>query len=174
MINIAGLDYRYGSQILFDEAGAKVKSGWTVGLIGPNGSGKTTLFRLITGEEHQEVGEISIPNGLRIGYFDQKVGEMGGCDVVEQCIRRSGRVSDLRRELAMLEEELSGAGESEDLDRVMAKYSDAQNEFQVIRCFHSENRPPYWVVAITRKPERFPNDRSWHHEKLRARHGDVE
>ena len=47
-----------------------------------------------------------------------------------------------------------------------------QNEFKVSRCFHAENRPPYWVVAITRKPERFPNDRSWRHEKLRARHGD--
>ena len=47
MFSLTDIDYRYGSQIIFDEASLKVNSGWTVGLIGPNGSGKTTLLALL-------------------------------------------------------------------------------------------------------------------------------
>ena len=58
-----------------------------VALAGNPNCGKTTLFRLLTGQEALETGGITYPNGARIGYFDQKVGEMFGCDVVEQAVR---------------------------------------------------------------------------------------
>ena len=106
MFSITGLDYAYGSQIIFADADLKVENGWKVGLIGPNGCGKTTLFRLLTGREHSDVGEINFPTGIRLGYFDQKVGEMGGCDVVEQAVRCAGRVAVLRDEMEVLEHDL--------------------------------------------------------------------
>ena len=140
MINITGLDYRYGSQIIFDEASVKVETGWTVGLIGPNGCGKTTLFRLITGEEQHEVGEIALPTGSRLGYFDQNVGEMSGCDVVEQAVRSAGRVADLRGELSALEDALADPEKADDLDRIMSKYSALQAEFQVLGGYDVEPR----------------------------------
>ena len=140
MINITGLDYRYGSQIIFDEASVKVETGWTVGLIGPNGCGKTTLFRLITGEEQHEVGEIALPTGSRLGYFDQNVGEMSGCDVVEQAVRSAGRVADLRGELSTLEDALADPEKADDLDRIMSKYSALQAEFQVLGGYDVEPR----------------------------------
>jgi len=140
MINITGLDYRYGSQIIFDEASVKVETGWTVGLIGPNGCGKTTLFRLITGEEQHEVGEIALPTGSRLGYFDQNVGEMSGCDVVEQAVRSAGRVADLRGELSTLEDALADPEKADDIDRIMSKYSALQAEFQVLGGYDVEPR----------------------------------
>jgi ATPase subunit of ABC transporter with duplicated ATPase domains len=158
MINIAGLDYRYGSQILFDDAGAKVESGWTVGLIGPNGSGKTTLFRLITGEEHHEVGEVAVPSQSRIGYFDQKVGEMSGCDVVEQAIRSAGRVSDLRQILVDLEHDLGDPDKADDLDRIMAQYCRAQAEFQVLGGYDIEPRAREILGGLGFSKERMHED----------------
>ena len=140
MLDIVDLDYRYGSQILFHEASARVESGWKVGLIGPNGSGKSTLFRLIMGREKSEVGRIAIPNGARLGYFDQKVGEMHGCDTVEQAIRCAGRVSELRFTLADLEEQMSDPDKFDELDRLMARYAELQNEFQTLGGYDIEPR----------------------------------
>ena len=140
MLDIVDLDYRYGSQILFHEASARFEQGWKVGLIGPNGSGKSTLFRLVMGIEKSEVGRIAIPNGARLGYFDQKVGEMSGCDVVEQAIRCAGRVADLRGELSALEDEMGDPDKADDLERLMARYADLQNEFQTLGGYDIEPR----------------------------------
>jgi len=47
-----------GHQLIFIEASAALQRGEKVGLVGPNGSGKTTLFRLITGEEQPDEGQV--------------------------------------------------------------------------------------------------------------------
>ena len=140
MFSITDLDYRYGSQVIFDEASLKVESGWKVGLIGPNGCGKTTLFRLLTGQETIENGSLTYPNGIRIGYFDQKVGEMFGCDVVEQAVRCAGRVAVLRDLLEELEHDLGDPDKLDQMDTIMAKYSGFQAEFQILGGYDIESR----------------------------------
>ena len=138
MLTISDLDYRYGSQILFAGASLKVESGWKVGLIGPNGSGKTTLFRLVCGQERHEEGELSLPNGVRVGYFDQQVGEMAGCSVVEQAIRCAGRVAELRGLVEELEHRLSDPAHAADLDRLLKEFGELQNEFQALGGYELE------------------------------------
>jgi len=59
-------------------------AGEIVGLIGPNGSGKTTLFRLITGEDAPDEGQVAVDRGVTIGYFSQDVGEMAGRSAVSE------------------------------------------------------------------------------------------
>jgi len=140
MLDIVDLDYRYGSQILFSEASLRVETGWKVGLIGPNGCGKSTLFRLISGRETAEVGTISLPNGSRLGYFDQKVGEMSDCNTVEQAVRCAGRVADLRGILAELEEQMADPERFDELDKLMARYAELQNEFQTLGGYDIEPR----------------------------------
>jgi ATPase subunit of ABC transporter with duplicated ATPase domains len=76
MISLANVSKQYGRQLVFVEASFQLNPGERVGLVGPNGAGKTTLFRLITGEEKADDGEISVPKKLSIGYFRQDVEEM--------------------------------------------------------------------------------------------------
>ena len=140
MITVEDLDYRYGSQILFRDASLKVGDNWKVGLIGPNGSGKTTLFRLITRQEVPENGVVAVPNGVRIGYFDQQVGEMSGCNAVEQSVREAGRVHDLCGLLESLEHQMGDANYSGDLDKLMARYSGLQTEYQTLGGYDIESR----------------------------------
>ncbi|MBT3339486.1 MAG: ABC-F family ATP-binding cassette domain-containing protein [Planctomycetes bacterium] len=140
MLSIQDIDYRYGSQIIYQEASLKVEDNWKVGLIGPNGSGKTTLFRLITGQDKPEAGEIGLPTKTHIGYFDQKVGEMHGCGVVEQAVRCSGRVAELRGLLEKLEHDMGDPDQFDDLDKLMARYSGLQNEFQTLGGYDLEPR----------------------------------
>jgi len=73
MLNIEGLTKSYGELLLFDEVAFKVNSGERVGLVGRNGHGKTTLFRMITGFEAPDEGNISAPKNYRIGYVTQHI-----------------------------------------------------------------------------------------------------
>jgi ATP-binding cassette ChvD family protein len=61
----------YGDRLLIDDLEFKLPPGGIVGVIGPNGAGKTTLFRMITGQERPDSGEIRIGDTVHLGYVDQ-------------------------------------------------------------------------------------------------------
>lgn len=62
----------YGPRSLFEEASFSINADEKVGVIGPNGAGKSTLFRILTGEEALDSGDITKASGLRIGYLAQE------------------------------------------------------------------------------------------------------
>src|ERR671920_2407830 len=106
MISFSHISKQYGRQVLFVDASFQLNPGEKVGLVGPNGSGKTTLFRMITGEEQADEGEVSVPRKLTIGYFRQDIEEMSGRSVLDEAIAGSGRVGDLHHELEQLQQAL--------------------------------------------------------------------
>jgi ATP-binding cassette ChvD family protein len=61
----------YGDRILFEDVNFNLPRGGIVGVIGPNGAGKTTMFRLITGQEKPDGGELRIGETVKLSYVDQ-------------------------------------------------------------------------------------------------------
>jgi len=61
----------FGERLLVDDMSFALPPGGIVGVIGPNGAGKTTLFRMITGQEKPDGGEITIGETVKIAYVDQ-------------------------------------------------------------------------------------------------------
>ena len=61
----------YGENILVENMNFSIPAGAIVGIIGPNGAGKTTLFRIITGQEKPDAGEIRVGETVRLTYVDQ-------------------------------------------------------------------------------------------------------
>lgn len=61
----------YGDKQLFKDLNFKLPAGGIVGIIGPNGAGKTTLFKMITGQEQPDSGEINSGETVELGYIDQ-------------------------------------------------------------------------------------------------------
>jgi ATPase subunit of ABC transporter with duplicated ATPase domains len=59
MIRLDNISKQNGHQILFIEASMGIQKGEKIGLVGPNGAGKTTLFRMITGQEQPDEGQVS-------------------------------------------------------------------------------------------------------------------
>ncbi|MCK5069886.1 MAG: ABC-F family ATP-binding cassette domain-containing protein, partial [Desulfocapsa sp.] len=59
MIHLSNISKQYGSQIIFIKSSLQILPGVRTGLVGPNGAGKSTIFRLITGVEEADKGEIS-------------------------------------------------------------------------------------------------------------------
>ena len=77
VIEAAGLSKSFaskgsdGKRLLFDNLDFIVPPGACVGIIGPNGAGKTTLFKIITGEEKPDSGELRLGDSVKLGYADQ-------------------------------------------------------------------------------------------------------
>ena len=129
MIAFSSVSKQYGRQLLFVEASFQLNPGDKVGLVGPNGSGKTTLFRMITGEEAPDEGDISVPKKLTIGYFRQDVEEMAGRSVVDEAIAGSGRVGALHHELEALQHEMADPASSGAMDRILSRFGEVQEEY---------------------------------------------
>jgi ATP-binding cassette ChvD family protein len=71
VIAVAGLRKGYGERLLIDKLDFNLPRGGIVGIIGPNGAGKTTLFRMLTGAEQPDAGEIRIGPTVHLAYVDQ-------------------------------------------------------------------------------------------------------
>src|SRR3954465_5174062 len=107
MISFSNINKQYGKQLIFVDASFQLNPGDKVGLVGPNGAGKTTLFRMITGEELADDGDVSVPKKLSIGHFRQELDEMSGRSVLDESIAGSGRLGDLHHELEDLNHQMS-------------------------------------------------------------------
>jgi len=71
VIEVQGLEKEYGDKVLFKDLEFKLPPGGIVGVIGPNGAGKSTLFKLITGQEKADAGEIRLGETVKLAYVDQ-------------------------------------------------------------------------------------------------------
>ncbi len=71
VVEAKGLSKSYGDKLLFDNLNFNLPQGGIVGIIGPNGAGKTTLFRIITGQEAADGGELRIGPSVQLAYVDQ-------------------------------------------------------------------------------------------------------
>jgi len=71
VIEVKNLRKAFGDKLLFDNLSFSLPPGGIVGIIGPNGAGKTTLFRMLTGAEKPDGGEIKLGATVRLAYVDQ-------------------------------------------------------------------------------------------------------
>src|SRR5215471_11712738 len=72
MLTIENLTYRIGGRVLLERASLALPAGHHAGLVGRNGTGKSTLLKLIAGELHADSGDITLPNGTRMGMVAQE------------------------------------------------------------------------------------------------------
>ncbi|MGC4080913.1 MAG: ABC-F family ATP-binding cassette domain-containing protein [Vicinamibacterales bacterium] len=140
MIALTNIGKQYGRQILFVDASFQLNPGEKVGLVGPNGAGKTTLFRMITGEEQPDEGDVSVPKKLTIGYFRQDIEEMSGRSVLDEAIAGSGRVGDLHHELESLQQAMEDPDRAGEMDTILERFGEVQEEYDHLGGYSLESR----------------------------------
>ena len=86
VIDAKRLSKGYGDKLLISNLDFSLPPGGIVGVIGPNGAGKTTLFRMITGQEKPDAGEIVIGASVKFAYVEQSRENLGSDDTVWQAI----------------------------------------------------------------------------------------
>ena len=77
VIEFKNVSKGYGDRLLIDDLSFAIPPGAIVGIIGPNGAGKSTLFRMITGAEKPEKGEIKIGSTVQVAHVDQTRDALG-------------------------------------------------------------------------------------------------
>ena len=71
VIEFTGVRKAYGDRLLMDDVSFRIPAGAIVGIIGPNGAGKSTLFRMISGKERPDAGQIAIGPTVKLAVVDQ-------------------------------------------------------------------------------------------------------
>src|SRR5579864_5835661 len=158
MIAFSRISKQYGRQVLFVDASFQLNPGEKVGLVGPNGSGKTTLFRMIVGEEQADEGETSVPKNATIGYFRQDVEEMSGRSVLDEAIAGSGRLGELHHELEDLQHAMSDPDRLHEMDTILARFGDVQQEYEHLGGYALENRTREILHGLGFDDERIDGD----------------
>jgi ATPase subunit of ABC transporter with duplicated ATPase domains len=149
---------QYGRQVLFVDASFQLNPNEKVGLVGPNGSGKTTLFRMITGEEQPDDGDVSVPKKLTIGYFRQDVEEMSGRSVLDEAIAGSGRLGELHHELEHLQHAMSDPDKADQMDKILTRFGDVQEEYDHLGGYALEARTREILHGLGFDDERIDGD----------------
>ncbi len=78
VVEAIGLRKGFGDRLLIDNLNFNLPRGGIVGIIGPNGAGKTTLFRMITGQDKPDSGEMRIGDTVQLAYVDQSRDSLNG------------------------------------------------------------------------------------------------
>ena len=140
MIRLESIGKQNGKQIVFIEASATLLKGEKIGLVGPNGAGKTTLFRMITGEEQPDEGQVSVERGTTIGYFSQDVGEMSGVSAVTAVMDGAGPVSTIVTEMRALEADMGDPDKADEMDAIIERYGEIQHQFEELDGYSLDGR----------------------------------
>ena len=82
VIEANGVKKAFGDNLLYEDLSFSLPPGGIVGIIGPNGAGKSTLFRMITGQETPDAGEIRIGETVQLSYVDQSRDALDGSKTV--------------------------------------------------------------------------------------------
>ncbi|MQB43294.1 ABC-F family ATP-binding cassette domain-containing protein [Rhizobium sp. ICMP 5592] len=158
MIRIENISKQNSHRILFIEASAALNRGESVGLVGPNGAGKTTLFRMITGQEQPDEGQVSADKGITIGYFNQDVGEMEGRSAVSEVMEGAGPVSVVAAELRELEAAMIDPDQADDMDGIIERYGEVQARYEELDGYALEGRAREVLAGLSFTEEMMDGD----------------
>ncbi len=157
MIHLTNITKQHGSQILFREAGFQILPGTRTGLVGPNGAGKTTIFRIITGEEELDAGEITLAKATTVGYFSQDVGDMAGRSALEEVMAGAGDTVQLASELKKMEEAMCRPMPDDEMAGLLERYGAALEEFEHKGGYDLDSRAQAVLTGLGIGPTRFNN-----------------
>ncbi|ABS14933.1 ABC transporter related [Brucella anthropi ATCC 49188] len=158
MIRIDNISKSNSHRILYIEASAALNRGEKIGLVGPNGAGKTTLFRMITGDELPDEGQVSVEKGVTVGYFDQNVGEMGGRSAVAEVMEGAGPVSVVAAELRELEAAMVDPDRMDEMDVIIERYGEVQARYEELDGYGLDGRAREVLAGLSFTQEMMDGD----------------
>ena len=158
MIRLDSISKQNGQQILFIEASAALQRGEKTGLVGPNGAGKSTLFRMITGDEQPDEGQVLVDRGVTIGFFSQDVGEMSGRSAVAEVMDGAGDVSTVAAELAALEAAMADPEQADELEAIIERFGEVQARFEQLGGYELDGRAREVLAGLSFSQEMMEGD----------------
>jgi ATP-binding cassette, subfamily F, member 3 len=139
MIHINKVKKSFGGSPLFEEVSLEFKEGERVGIVGRNGTGKTTLFKLLSGIERPDQGDIFIKKGLKMGYLAQIPKFSDEMSVYDVLLQAFSDLLTLQKQLNEWEVRMAAVSSDMDLNQLLEKYGPVQEEFQRLGGYEMEH-----------------------------------
>ena len=129
LIFVEKINKQFGSKIIFRDVSFHLRPKEKVGLIGENGTGKTTLFKVVTGSEPLDSGQVTLRKGLRYGLLEQDQ-EGGDESVLERVVLGDPHFLQVKKEMEKLEAD----------QKFQDRYGMLQHEFERLGGYDREAR----------------------------------
>ena len=155
MVQLSNISKQHGSQILFRDASCQILPGTHTGLVGPNGAGKTTVFRIISGEEEPDSGEVILPKKTTIGYFSQDIGDMSGRSALEEVMATCGSTVRLATEMKEMEAAMCEPQSDDEMSALLERYGTAVEEFEHMEGYDLDSRAQAVLTGLGIGPDRY-------------------
>lgn len=126
------LSKSFGVNHVLEDVSFVLQEGQRLGLVGVNGSGKSTLLRILTGELHQDSGELSIQKGSRLGYLAQSWRPQKGRTVYQEMEAVFDPVFAMEKKMTELEKAMSQETDEEMLRRIGNEYADTMHRYESV------------------------------------------
>lgn len=126
LFRLSDITKSYGGTEVLRGVSFQVNVDEKIGLVGRNGAGKTTVFRMITGAESPDSGDLVKINGLKLGLLDQHVDFAEGETVHTAALSAFKEIHDIEAEMRKLEKTM----ETDHSEEVLHKYADLQTAFE--------------------------------------------
>jgi ATP-binding cassette subfamily F protein 3 len=126
LFRLSDVTKSYGGTEVLRGVAFQVNPGERIGLVGRNGAGKTTVFRLLTGAESPDTGDIVKANGLKLGLLEQHVDFAADETVHTAALSAFKHIHDLEAEMRLLEKRM----ETDHSDPVLDRYAELQTAFE--------------------------------------------
>ena len=127
---ITNLEKTFGKRVIFEHLEFRIDLGERVGLIGPNGAGKTTLFKVLTGEEGVDTGNVSIAKSIKVGHLTQNPTFDLTNTVMDEAELAFAKLHDLSHQMREIEHRM-GEEQGDALDKTLEQYQEVQHEFDL-------------------------------------------
>ncbi|PIQ95622.1 MAG: ABC transporter ATP-binding protein [Nitrospinae bacterium CG11_big_fil_rev_8_21_14_0_20_56_8] len=137
MIYLHNLKKQFGSKILFNDIGFHLRPREKVGLVGENGMGKTTLFKVITGKESLDSGEVVMKKGIQAAMLAQEL-ETADESVLERTLAGDEKLHRIKLEMDRLEKDT--AFHERCPEEWSRKYGHLQHEFEHMGGYQRESQ----------------------------------
>lgn len=143
VVNVDSITKSYGTHQILKDFSMTVNKGERLALIGPNGSGKTTLFKIITGQEDYQEGNISLKNDLSLGLLDQEPEFNEGNTIYEELLTVFNDLLKMEDKLKRLENKISMFNKEDKnhkrLEELMDRYSRLSHQYEINGGYKYEN-----------------------------------
>ena len=130
ILSCQNINKSFGDKTVLENVNFQLESSEKVALVGANGAGKTTLFRLITGEEHPDNGNIIIASDVKLGYLAQHQENVFSKSIYDELLYSRQDLLDVESELRNTEKLMQSTHDSNELEDLYAKYERLNHFFE--------------------------------------------
>ena len=148
LVNANNLKKTFGDEVLFDNVSFNIDSEDKIGLVGINGAGKSTLFKILTGKENYDSGEIFKSKDVRIGYLDQYACNESDKTVYDEILTVFEDLIVIEKELDCIRKRIENEDNPNEVHRLVMRQDALSERFNTLGGYYYKSRAKSALLGL--------------------------